>query len=598
MFKYVALLICFFSITQGLLSQKPNFTANSNVPTYNTPFRLGVNPGYNPGWTDEELSDIAAEAGIRSFRVPLPETFLEQWGYDVRVNTFQYYDDLNIRDNTVFLEDPTASHKSTEQFCAGQPSVLFKNMYEPIWNSNGTVNEDNYAAMYAFKTASLYKDYVKFWEIWNEPDYNSSSNGWKPKGDPGNWWENVPDPCEYKLKAPIYHYIRLLRINYEVIKSVDPDAFITVGGIGFESFLDLILRFSDNPDEGKITAEYPLGGGAYFDALSFHTYPHNNGTLRFWDNGCNCFKYKRHSDAAAEGLIDHKDRFQAVLHDYGYDGSTFPKKITIVTETNIPNKAFGEDIGSPEAQLNYALKAMVYAYQNGIQQIAFYKLADTKKYSDANFWQQVSGFYQNISNQEPHNPVANKEGIGTQTFTNLIFGSTFDAAQTQALNLPSNIAGGAFLQDGQYTYVLWAKTTVDNSEEATASYSFPSSFGLTNVLKKQWDFSQTGATTSTSANNIVLSGVPTFFVAPQTVSAPSISQKESPVLYPSPAQDYLVVSNFTGTAAIFNLTGQLALQFDCKNKSTLDIHALKSGIYVLLLTDNQGGEEHFKIIKQ
>lgn len=537
--KFFLALVFFFAVLNVGIAQQPSFTANTQVPTYNTHFRLGVNPGYNgPDWSDDQLADIAAGnpatgietdgAGIRSFRVPLPESFLEAWGYDVRVSTFQHYDALDIKDNTVFLEDPSTAHKSTDEYCTGVESILFKNMYEPIWDggANGTeVNENNYAALYAYKTVMQYKDYVKFWEIWNEPDFDYSNNGWKPVGETGNWWENVPDPCDIKIKSPVYHYIRLLRINYEVIKSVDPDAFITVGGLGYESFLDIILRFTDNPADGSVSTDFPLTGGAYFDALSIHTYPHQNGSLSYWDNGCSCVIDTRHSDAAATGLINHKNSFQNVLTNYGYDGVTYPKKITIVTETNVPNKQFETypgsgkmTIGSYEAQRNYALKASVYSYTDDIRQLNLFKLADTESHTDATNWLQASGLYAQINNTTPYTVTYNEEGTATRTFTDLIFGATYDATRTQDLNLPSNISGAAFLKDNNlYTYVLWAKTETDQSETASATYSFPASLAIGVLNKKEWDFSVTTTTTSTASTNIDLTGAPIFLE--ETVSS-------------------------------------------------------------------------------
>lgn len=372
---------------------QPATTANDVVPVYNTAFRLAVNPGYHGShWTDEELGELAVGApslgidgaGVKAFRVPLPEEFLETYGYNIRVSAFNYYSTLGLLDNTVFLENPSPAHQGPEEYCAGTQSEMFKNMYSPIWDNgeNGTpVNDTNYAALYVYKTVSLYKDNVKFWEIWNEPDLDYSGTGWLPPGYPGNWWENIPDPCDYKLQAPVFHYMRFLRISYEVVKTIDPDAFVTVGGLGFESFLDIVLRFTDNPVDGSLTSEYPLKGEAYFDALSYHSYPHINGTLRYWDNSCSCFIHTRHSDAAADGMIDHKNRFETVLTNNGYDGTTYPKKPTIVTETNVPSKPFGEDLGSYEAQRNFALKMVVKSYQEDIRHLAFYQLADIKTYN-------------------------------------------------------------------------------------------------------------------------------------------------------------------------------------------------------------------------
>lgn len=118
-------LILFFLlfICSGTFAQ----TANDAVPTA-PPFRIGVNPGwYSNDWSDEKLADIAAGnpdanvnttgAGIRAFRATLPESFVEQWGYNVRLAAFQHYDALNIKNNTVFLEGPSAAHKDTTHYC-------------------------------------------------------------------------------------------------------------------------------------------------------------------------------------------------------------------------------------------------------------------------------------------------------------------------------------------------------------------------------------------------------------------------------------------------------------------------------------------------
>ena len=328
--KHPLIILLLVSLSHLLLSQ-PNFTANDIVPVYDTPFKLGINPNFNGHqWSDQKLADIAIGnpnvgtegVGIKSFRVPLPENFLEFWGYDIRIDAFQHYASVGLFDNVVFLEAPSDDHRDTTSFCPGEPSTMFANIYEPIWDdgANGTpVNDENYAALYIYRTVTMYKDWVKFWEIWNEPDLDNSGTGWMPRDMPGNWYDNPPDPCFIQLRAPVYQYIRLLRIAYEVIKTVDPDAYVTTGGLGYESFLDVILRYTDNPDGGAVTAEYPLTGGAYFDVLSFHVYPHINGSLKQWDNSINGFAYSRHSDAAVDGTIEFKNKFEDILYEYGYD---------------------------------------------------------------------------------------------------------------------------------------------------------------------------------------------------------------------------------------------------------------------------------------
>ena len=193
---------------------------------------------------------------------------------------------------------------------------MYDNMWLDIWDegANGTpVNEENYYAAYVYNLVKTYSFNVKFWEILNEPDFDLVGHSSLPKDDPKSWWNANPDPCHTGLKAPIQYYVRMLRISYEVIKSVDPEAFISIAGLGYPSFLDAVLRNTDNPDEGKVTAEYPLKGGAYFDAMCYHSYPHFDGSLRYWSNAAGGFVHTRHSDAAADGVVNKKDDFEAVL---------------------------------------------------------------------------------------------------------------------------------------------------------------------------------------------------------------------------------------------------------------------------------------------
>ena len=558
--KNLLVTITLIFLSQIVFSQ-PTFTANDTVPIYDTPFRLSINPNFNGNqWSDQKSADIAAGnplvgtegVGVRAFRIPLPENFLDFWGYDIRVDAFQHYGDLGILDNTVFLEAPTDEHRDTTMYCPGIQSEMFANIYEPIWDggANGTpVNDDNYAALYIYRTVSTYKDNVKFWEIWNEPDLDQSGNGWKPQDIAGNWYDNVPDPCDYKLKAPVYHYIRLLRISYEVIKSVDPEAYVTVGGLGYESFLDIILRHTDNPNGGEVTADFPLKGGAYFDVLSYHVYPHLNGSLKYWDNSINGFAYQRHSDAASDGAIGLKDRFVDVLLEYGYDGNTYPEKYFILTETTVPRKKFEDYIGSDAAARNYSMKIQIAAYQNDIRQIAIYQLADQATFDNATSWLEMAGLYEIISSSQPYQVTPNESGIACRTLTQLLHGSTYDVNATNALNLPSNIRGGAFIGGGtsttDTTYVLWAKTETDESEIASATFTLPQDLNYVTLEKRTWDFSISDNVDIVNNENFQLTGTPTFFKGiiggdPVATINPDLSNRL--VIQPNPFKDFFKIT--------------------------------------------------------
>lgn len=504
-------------------SCQPSFNANNSVPPFEGPFGYGANMGYYPPhYYDKELAALAhgtpdgstPGVGVTTIRPGLFEHFLDFWGYDVRVDAFQYYEQIGLRDVVVIIGFPGENHRETANYCPGTQSEVFKNLYEPIWDNgeNGTpVNDNNPYALYCWKAATTYGPYVKFWEVWNEPDVDSG-NGWAPPGTPGNWWENAPGPCETKIKAPIFFYNRLLRISYEVIKSVDPTDYVCVGGLGWPSYLDVICRYTDNPYDGSVDPEkYPHKGGAYFDAMSFHSYPHLDNSLREWSNDIGGFRYFRHSDAAVDGVFRLKDKFNAVLRNRGYDGVTFPEKIWICTEFNIPRRAFGDYIGSDIAQTNFLIKSLVTAQQKNMAQMHIYSLADEKPESEADNEFSFMGLFKNLNGERFPEHQMNTVATGYKTVSDLLHGKTYDPVATARLHLPDNVRGAAFEDEqGKWTFVLWAATTLDQSEAASATYAFPPEFNLDYLDQKEWHYSESGAHVLVNARQIKLTGSPVF----------------------------------------------------------------------------------------
>jgi hypothetical protein len=469
---------------------------NASPADLGAPFLYGSNMGYYSGWTDVQLAELLIGnsekdidgVGVNSLRPAMYDHFVKRWGYDIRLGAFKKYQQLGGKDHTIFLNGPDDAHRDQTKYCEGVQSKTFANLYEPIWTSSGTVNADNYYANYVYNVVKTYGPYVKYWEVWNEPDYTSN---WRATQ---TWTKSDPNPCDLRnFAAPIQSYVRMLRITHEIVRQLDSDGLVCVGGLGYPSFLDAILRNTDNPEGGKTSADYPKKGGEWFDCLSYHVYP----MYYLGDNP--------NSDAAAKAVINHKNDFQAVLDRYAYDGTTHPKKAFIVTETNIPRKTIGGYAGGDDIQRNFLIKAAVAAQKAGISGLYIYSTAESKPLAEASDPYHAMGFYQRLSSG-PYQATITPGGTAWRTVSTLLGTRLYDPAETGKLQLPANIDGGAFYSadDDDYVYVLWAKTT-GASETASAEYSFPTSFSLKTAEQFDWKNKQTSVT-----GTILLTGSPVF----------------------------------------------------------------------------------------
>ncbi len=558
------LIIIFLAVATSLFAQV-SYSANDQIPTYTGHFLSGVNPGYYGGnWTNFDLTDLCAGnaavdikgAGVRAVRGTLPEHYGIVWDYNNWIPVYEYYAALGIKDNTLVVGVAHPDHRDPVDYCPSDPveTTMFANLYEPIWDggANGTaINENNYMAKYIYDLIHTVGDHVKFWEVWNEPGFDLS--GYKSSlqpGQPGNWWENDPDPCDIIIRAPVQNYIRTLRITYEVVKFYSPDDFVVVSGLGTDAFLDAVMRNTDNPNGGQVTAEYPLKAGAYFDVIGFHAYPSIDGSTRYWDNNIGGFVYTRHSDGAVEGFDKRVNDRKVLLGTYGYDGTTYPEKLLIVTELDVPRLPFGNAFGSDELQKNYIMKTVVHATRIGILQTHVWQLAERTTAANATGSFDVMGFYENINDLMPGEAQILPQGIAYGTVSELLADATFSQTETNNLNLPNGVKGGAYQRtDGSFVYMLWARTNIDLSEVASANYSFPASYGATMDVR-HWDYSQTGVTNTILSQNIDLTGTPVFFTLPEntgtlTLNCPAGNLIETP----APEADGGAVVNWTAPSA-------------------------------------------------
>lgn len=486
-------------------------TANQSVPAYTETFEYGSNMwGNGNGWSDEAISDIIKAAGGTTLRSTLPDWFVQTWGLNIRVDAFAHYSSNGMKNIVCFIEGPAPNHQDSTIYPGNtQPSKLFANLYTPIWNGDGSVNQNNYYAYYVYQLVQTYGNYIRIWEVVNEPDFTYTA-------DVSQWLTRAPLPSETtNTLAPFYNYIRMLRITWEVVKKYYPNDFVTPGGIGYDTYLDALLRYTDNPVDGSVTPDYPYTAGAYFDMLSFHDYP--TYALRYWNNSTGNFTYIRNSDYAAAEVINERNRLEAVLKKYGYDGNTYPKKYFIATETNVCRRTVDWRYGSDEMQRNFGIKALVLAQKNDIKQIHIYGVGESMDAPasptvDASDEYKLMGLYQNLLRDAPGNQKLTDLGIAYKTTSQLLNGYTYDAVTTTNMNLPANVEGGAFVKNGNYIYVLWAKNPNDETETYSATYSFPTSWNLYLAQRMEWDNSSTGSSVQQSSQGLTLTSAPSFFI--------------------------------------------------------------------------------------
>lgn len=579
-------------------------TANDRVRPYTEAFQYGSNLGYYSGgeWDDIGLADIVTKAGGHSIRPTLPEYFVEKWGYTVRIDAFKAYADMGMKEITCFVGGPSEAHRDKTVYpgCT-QSSKLFANLYEPIWKSDGSVNPANYYASYIYKLTKTYGANIRFWEVVNEPDYGYAS--------PAAWLNRAPLPVEMvNTQAPFFHYIRMLRITWEVVKKYSPEDYVTTGGIGYPEYLDALLRYTDNPNGGAVSAAYPNKGGAYFDVLSFHIYPAH--TLHSWDNSIGGFKFTRTSDYAAAAVIKGKDAMQSVLQKYGYNGMTYPQKHFLLTETNISRRTSSNRVSTDKMQRNFGIKSLVLAQKNGIKQLYFYGVgesvnapASAQVAFEADEYK-LMGLHENLNRDKPGAEKLTELGKGFKTTSQLVYGYAYDANRTAALNLPANVDGGAFSKNGNYLYVLWAKAQQDTKEQAAASYSFPTAWNMPRVTRYEWDYGTTGKSSAQSAAAITLSESPSFFTGASAVTAvagaaSTAALNSSLEVYPNPFAEYTMLKLNVATAGelkveVYTVQGQLVKQVfagytaaGAAKTFKLEANSLPAGIYLVRASTNQ-----------
>ncbi|MEB2312256.1 MAG: hypothetical protein OZ921_06090 [Sorangiineae bacterium] len=455
-----------------------------------TRFTFGLNLGYyGPGLSDLEASELGRAAGARSHRHKLTEPFLDEWGDDIHVSELSQMLAAGERDLVCFLIGMSAAHSNAPPGAADWEREHYspKNLYQPIFDSQGEVNPDNYWAAFVARAVKTYRPYIHTWEVWNEPD--QVGGNWQATQ---TWGETPPAASDLVWwNDSIFAYIRLLRITHEVVKKLDPEGKVTLGGIGYPSFLGALLRYTDEPTSGKVDAEHPKTGAAYFDLVSYHYYPVFSAV---------------DSSGGARGLVQLRDELATELTRAGVS------KPFIITESGAPRFAVDGKPGGTAFAANYLLKAMTLAQGAGIRRIDWFILGDSAAPGASTSAFDYMGLYGDLSSvTEPSAATITETGVAYRTLAEVLDGAASDPDATAALAASAHDTESVAFRtkDAQRAYVSWA--TGAPGEDATGTVSLPAS-GDATVYR--WDYSRSKATED---------AVPTAgAVTIEVTSAPSI----------------------------------------------------------------------------
>lgn len=426
--------------------------------------RLGINKGHrNVAWNDQQTSELASRVGVNSSRISLPMAHLETWGYSIERADIQYYRDHGIdRHLVAFLTKPTAECSTAPAGTEDWRLVHYMpaGLYEPIWLGDGEINPANCWARYVHQTVSTYHDLIDIWEIWNEPDWVAD---WR---DTLTWWDGPPTAGQLvRFNGDIFHYIRMLRVSAEVIRAVDPEALVATGGLGYPAFVDALMRYTDNPADGSVTAAYPHRGGHWFDVHAIHYYPIFGGG---------------NSDRGVDGFLDHLEAHLAVLRERAAG-----PKVVIVTESGAPHVAVDGAPGGAAYARNYLMKLVAVAAAAGVSGVDWFLLTDTAPAQDPGTSFEVMGlYYDTLGLVSPADAVPTETGVAHATVGALL-GDAVSVTRLDGEVTGEGFEGIRVTLADRRAFVLWA--VAGEGEDATTTVSIAGS----RVLKAfSWDYAE------------------------------------------------------------------------------------------------------------
>jgi len=178
-------------------------------------------------------------------------------------------------------------------------------------NGKGTVPDLNNWIPNVKESVRKYKDFVKFWEVWNEPNIG--------------FWTGTLD-----------EYAELLRATYKAIKEEDKEAKVAMGGTAGTD-----LRYIEELYKRNVP----------FDIVNIHPYGYPTAPEKYLENQIN---------ACRELMRKYGDEKKPIwITEYGWPNHIAPNGVDILTQANYIVRAFVIALGAGVEKIFW------YDYQNG-----------------------------------------------------------------------------------------------------------------------------------------------------------------------------------------------------------------------------------------
>jgi len=245
---------------------------------------------------------------------------------------------------------------------------------------------------------------VKHWEFFNEPDNKKASSS----EFVGGCFGDQPGG-----------YVEVLRVAYTVIKAVDPEAKIVLGGLAFDQWSDPTFGPVFNTE--FLDQILALGAGAYFDVANVHYY--SSQTTRWSTYG--------------KDLLGKVAAFREVMARHN------TTKPVVVTETNWTSGP-GSSGDILEQQARYVPKVLARGLAANLYAVYWFMLKE---------WPGADYPYGLVDLDLKPRPAYHAYQVAADEFGRA---ATIRPLSPSELGVAGGIEGYAFDVDGQVRWVLWA----------------------------------------------------------------------------------------------------------------------------------------------